>query len=68
MGAVVLDNLTGKEHSVHARTVINAAGPFSDEVRHLSQVSWSSGPGTGTWAYICICPARGLGLSVHCDS
>jgi glycerol-3-phosphate dehydrogenase len=39
VGAVVRDNLSGKEHSVYARTVINAAGPFSDEVRHLSQVS-----------------------------
>ena len=39
VGAVVRDNLSGKEHSVHARTVINAAGPFSDEVRQLSQVS-----------------------------
>ena len=48
VGAVVRDNLSGKEHSVHARTVINAAGPFSDEVRHLSQVSFGSGANMGT--------------------
>lgn len=38
VGATVRDNLAGKQHDVYARAVINAAGPFSDEVRQLSQV------------------------------
>ncbi|PSC72023.1 glycerol-3-phosphate dehydrogenase mitochondrial-like [Micractinium conductrix] len=37
IGAVVRDNLTGKQVNVYARAVINAAGPFVDEVRQLSQ-------------------------------
>ncbi len=40
VGAVVRDVLTGKEQAVYALTVINAAGPFADEVRHLSEVGW----------------------------
>lgn len=38
VGATVRDGLSGTEQDVYARSVINAAGPFSDEVRHLSQV------------------------------
>jgi len=38
VGATVRDTLSGKQHTVYARTIINAAGPFSDEVRALSQV------------------------------
>lgn len=38
IGATVRDTLSGKQHTVYARTVVNAAGPFSDEVRALSQV------------------------------
>ncbi|KAL4440446.1 hypothetical protein ABPG75_003447 [Micractinium tetrahymenae] len=37
VGATVRDALSGKQHDVYARSVINAAGPFSDEVRQLSQ-------------------------------
>ena len=33
VGAVVEDQQSGKRHEVHARVVINAAGPFSDSVR-----------------------------------
>lgn len=40
VGATVKDGLTGRQHAVYARTVLNAAGPFSDEVRALSQVRW----------------------------
>lgn len=39
VGATVKDQLGGKAVDVYARTVVNAAGPFSDEVRSLSQVS-----------------------------
>ena len=38
VGAAVRDQLTGREQEVYARTVINATGPFSDELRHKSQV------------------------------
>ncbi|RKI02984.1 glycerol-3-phosphate dehydrogenase [Corallococcus sp. AB030] len=34
-GAVVMDHLTGLEHTVHARAVVNATGPWSDEIRQL---------------------------------
>jgi len=34
-GAVLLDLESGREHSVAARTVINATGPFCDAVRRL---------------------------------
>lgn len=37
VGAVVRDVLAGKDQAVYARTIINAAGPFSDEVRQLSE-------------------------------
>lgn len=37
VGATVKDLLTGRDTHVYARTIINAAGPFSDEVRQLSQ-------------------------------
>lgn len=36
-GAVVRDGETHKRASVHARAVINAAGPFVDEIRQLSE-------------------------------
>lgn len=38
VGATVKDGLSGKKTDVYARSVVNAAGPFSDEVRSLSQV------------------------------
>ena len=34
-GATIVDVETGREVAIHARCVINATGPFSDEVRHL---------------------------------
>lgn len=34
-GARVRDHLTGREFNIHAKVVINAAGPFCDEVRKL---------------------------------
>lgn len=34
-GARVRDHLTGKEIDVHAKVIVNAAGPFCDEVRQL---------------------------------
>ena len=36
IGATVHDLLSGKKHNVHAHIVINATGPFADNVRHLS--------------------------------
>lgn len=63
VGATVRDTLSGKQHTVHARTVINAAGPFSDEVRALSQVS--------RLVVVCCCAAHGVnwhwcgGVLVH---
>ncbi|BBN03834.1 glycerol-3-phosphate dehydrogenase [Marchantia polymorpha subsp. ruderalis] len=36
IGARIRNNLTGKEFDVYAKVVVNAAGPFCDEVRKLS--------------------------------
>jgi len=36
-GAVVRDSETGNETTIRAKTVINATGIFTDEVRHLDQ-------------------------------
>lgn len=38
VGAAVRDNLSGRTQAVYAKTVVNAAGPFVDEVRQLSEV------------------------------
>lgn len=50
VGATIKDSLTNKQHSVYAKTIINAAGPFSDEVRALSQAR-----------RVCACVAVGGG-------
>ncbi|CAH8470944.1 unnamed protein product [Heterobilharzia americana] len=34
-GARVKDRLTGKEFTINARCVINATGPFTDNIRHM---------------------------------
>jgi glycerol-3-phosphate dehydrogenase len=34
-GAVVVDHLTGEEVTVRARAIVNATGPWSDEIRKL---------------------------------
>nr|WP_217442835.1 glycerol-3-phosphate dehydrogenase [Myxococcus sp. CA033] len=34
-GAVVVDHLTGQELTVRARAIVNATGPWSDEIRKL---------------------------------
>ncbi|KAK9131750.1 hypothetical protein Scep_011278 [Stephania cephalantha] len=36
VGARVRDNLTGKEFDVHAKVLVNAAGPFCDSVRKMA--------------------------------
>ncbi|GAB4813967.1 hypothetical protein N2152v2_001013 [Parachlorella kessleri] len=36
VGARVRDNMTGKEQDVYARVVLNATGPFADDIRALS--------------------------------
>ena len=36
VGARIRDNLTGKKTRVHAKHVINATGPFTDDVRKMS--------------------------------
>jgi len=36
VGAVVEDRLSGKEHRLRARVVLNAAGPWADEVARLA--------------------------------
>jgi glycerol-3-phosphate dehydrogenase len=36
VGARVTDKETGRAFEVHARVVVNATGPWADEVRHLS--------------------------------
>ncbi|NNC05911.1 glycerol-3-phosphate dehydrogenase [Corallococcus exiguus] len=43
-GAVVVDHLTGLEHTVHARAVVNATGPWSDEIRRLDSQQERTGP------------------------
>lgn len=32
---MVLDTLTGEKHEVYAKVIVNATGPFSDEIRRL---------------------------------
>eukprot|EP00891_Asterochloris_glomerata_P000363 jgi/Astpho2/363/Aster-02238 len=39
VGCRVKDNLTGKQHDVYAKLVINATGPFSDDIRQMSDSS-----------------------------
>jgi len=41
-GATVVDHLTGQEVTVRARAVVNATGPWSDEIRRLDAPSGSS--------------------------
>jgi glycerol-3-phosphate dehydrogenase len=36
-GAIIADAITGGEHTVRARVVVNAAGPWSDEIRRLDE-------------------------------
>ncbi|KAG7670407.1 hypothetical protein Ndes2526A_g00159 [Nannochloris sp. 'desiccata'] len=37
IGAKVKDVISGKIHDVYAKSVVNATGPFSDAIRHMSQ-------------------------------
>ena len=39
VGCRVKDTLTGKQHDVYAKMVINATGPFSDGIRQMSDSS-----------------------------
>jgi glycerol-3-phosphate dehydrogenase len=43
-GAVVVDHLTGREHTVRARAIVNATGPWSDEIRQLDSGPARQGP------------------------
>jgi glycerol-3-phosphate dehydrogenase len=36
IGVVVQDKMTGKEHEIRAKVILNAGGPFSDSIRKLS--------------------------------
>lgn len=38
-GAVVVDHLTGEELTVRARALVNATGPWSDEIRRLDSTT-----------------------------
>ncbi|MEZ6853626.1 glycerol-3-phosphate dehydrogenase/oxidase [Halodesulfovibrio aestuarii] len=38
-GVVAVDLLTGKEHTIHARSVVNATGIFTDEIRQMDDPS-----------------------------
>ncbi|KAK9152723.1 hypothetical protein Sjap_000203 [Stephania japonica] len=49
VGARVRDNLTGKEFDVHAKVLVNAAGPFCDSVRKMANGSATN----------IICPSSG---------
>jgi glycerol-3-phosphate dehydrogenase len=35
IGATVTDKLTGKSRNVYAKVIVNAGGPFCDQIRHL---------------------------------
>jgi glycerol-3-phosphate dehydrogenase len=41
-GATVVDDLTGQQLSVRARVLVNATGPWSDEIRRLDSVNGST--------------------------
>ncbi|RKH62102.1 glycerol-3-phosphate dehydrogenase [Corallococcus llansteffanensis] len=43
-GARVVDHLTGAELTVRARAVVNATGPWSDEIRQLDSGTTRTGP------------------------
>lgn len=49
-GARIRNNLTGKEFDVYAKVVVNAAGPFCDEVRKMADKD----------AQNIICPSSGV--------
>ena len=55
IGAEVKDNLSGKKSSVYAKQVINATGPFTDALRHMSDPSKPS----------IIMPSAGMPLLPH---
>jgi len=58
-GAVVLDTETGQSHTVAAKVVINAAGPFGDEVRRLDQPQLAGEIAASQGAHVVL-PARFL--------
>ncbi|WP_231895560.1 glycerol-3-phosphate dehydrogenase/oxidase [Halodesulfovibrio spirochaetisodalis] len=39
LGVVAVDTLTGKEYTIHARSVINATGIFTDSIRQMDDPS-----------------------------
>lgn len=41
-GAIVKDSMTGKEHGVRARCVVNATGPFTDSIRSMADPNISN--------------------------
>ena len=43
-GAVVVDHLTGREITVRARAIVNATGPWSDEIRKLDAPTGQAAP------------------------
>lgn len=36
LGAKIQDNLSNKKVDVYSRTVVNATGPFTDEIRYMA--------------------------------
>ncbi|OJT19317.1 glycerol-3-phosphate dehydrogenase [Archangium sp. Cb G35] len=43
-GATVVDSLTGQQLTIRARAIVNATGPWSDEIRKLDAANNGNGP------------------------
>jgi glycerol-3-phosphate dehydrogenase len=60
-GAVVVDHLTGQEVTVRARAIVNATGPWSDEIRRLDAPSGTSPAVRGSKGVHLAVPRERLG-------
>lgn len=60
-GAVVVDHLTGREVTVRARAIVNATGPWSDEIRRLDSANGTSPAVRGSKGVHVAVPRERLG-------
>ncbi|GFW54209.1 glycerol-3-phosphate dehydrogenase, mitochondrial [Trichonephila clavipes] len=71
-GAKVKDLLTGKEWKIHAKSVINATGPFTDSIRQMDdqKCSMICQPSAGVHIILPAYyrPQEIAGISSHCNT